>query len=917
MARGSLILIAALASCSPSTWSPRFGGLDTRVRPLEFEHGIQVFQAKNGLRVALLRDDRTNLVSVDTRYLVGSAEDPAGRAGMAHLVEHASFLARAAADQPTLADRLGDVALQFNAWTNPDETHYTETGFANELDDLLAVEAARMTETCDQIDDTLFQRERDVVLEEEAQRHGPLDDEILAIYGELWGSQHPYARGVGTREVADAPRSEACDFVSKYYGPQHAILVVTGDIDLDEAETLIGRHFGPIEAHGDGTRADIPDAQFDGRRLKRTVDVTDSTAIVFFPAPPWASASNARFRVASLYLQSELADADRAADWVTDVDTGLAGGSRARALAVYVTVDDPARLDDAVDLVYATAAKVAADDYDMSALEPLILQSLGDYLGSYDDFDGTGAWIADFMQYSNDNWFFLTEMAAYDKLDAAQVKGWVKTQMVKDTSLAVEVTPSGKDAHEERLTVTSRAPVRDVAPWRTPVDPAEAERALLPDTARVDPDITDLELPNGMRILLAPDPQSPIVDARIVYPVGTAADPDDRPGLAYATAALIDSNYELDDNVKWEVRYGIRRGTDISFDVDEQTTSFGVRGLAVFADWHVWRLYFLLDHSVFPKEDIQRMHAAAAAAGDPDQDVRAAALREALFGKDHPYAGAPLTGKDIQRIGGKDMQRFRKAHYKAKGATLIVSGGFDAAAMQQEIELLFGLWDGGAPAAIDAVPAANPVAGPTWIGVRDPDATQAHLTVAFATSSDPEHDRAARKVLEQLVEDRVRVVREGMAASYGISVGYVGGEGGGALAIDGYLDPERGGDALVAVLAELARLRDPDADLAEDFVRARRKALANALGDGAGAVDTANELAFLAEHHLDLHYLDDLATQIGKITLDDLRTLIAGDLQDDRRVVEVSGRADVLDTIFTAAGAKPQMLDENVSQASN
>jgi zinc protease len=886
------------------------GHLQMGERTFHFEHHIELFEAKNGMRIAILPDPRTNLVTVDVRYAVGEAEDPDGRHGLAHLVEHTTFLSRAAAGGPTIGDRLGDDALSFNAYTTPDETHYTETGFSDHLDALLAIEAERMTEGCDQIDDALFLRERDVVLEELAQRGGPLVDVQDELAASVWGADHPYGRPFLSRDVADATRDDACAFLTSYYGPQHAILVVTGNVDLDAATAAIGSAFGPIATRGDAHRAPLPPLALDGETSTHDAPIEDATASVYFPAPRWGGEQVAPFHVVEAYLGTELAARDRGESWVTGTSVDEVGGYRARALAVSVSVDDPARLDDAIELIYARGARLAERGY-WQGWRSVVTELGASLVADYDRFEGRGSWIADFLQYTTHNRFFLADMEGFDAVTPTAASRWAGENLPRASSHAAKILPSGDAASRVRVSVTSQARTNDVAPWRTPVDPAEATRALVAGTSRVAADVTDFELPNGLRVLLAPDASSAIVDARLVFPVGTAADPADRPGLAYATAALIAPDPIIrDDDVRAEVKWALTSvGTEITSDVSEQGTTFRATGLGVFADWHVWTLFFWLDHSEFRQDDIDSMHRAAAEAGDPDQDVRMAALREHLFGAGHPYAGAALTGDDIRKIGRKDLERFRKGHYKAKGATLVVSGGFDVAAMKTEIEDVYGTWDRGAPAAIAAVPAATPARGPSWIGVRDPAATQAAVTIAFATGSSPEDDRAVRMVLEQLLEDRLRVVREGLGASYGLSVQYYGATSAGALTISGMLDPERAGDAMKAIVAELARLRDPATDLAEDFVRARRLALALALADTAGAAATADELAFVGAHHLDRTYFAELAGAVAGATVDDVRALIGGDLAEPRMVVAVGARAEVCQAIFEHLGAKAEMLD--------
>jgi zinc protease len=73
---------------------------------------IVSWKLANQLTVAMMPDQRVNLVSVEVRYLVGAADDPPGKTGLAHLVEHLMFARRAEPGGPEIADRLAAVALR-------------------------------------------------------------------------------------------------------------------------------------------------------------------------------------------------------------------------------------------------------------------------------------------------------------------------------------------------------------------------------------------------------------------------------------------------------------------------------------------------------------------------------------------------------------------------------------------------------------------------------------------------------------------------------------------------------------------------------------------------------------------------------------------------------------------------------------
>ena len=87
----SLCVAATVASCRPIERDLNFAGLAAGRRSLDLRNDIKIVTLTNGMTVAMIADDRTNLVSVDVRYKVGANQDPVGRAGLAHLVEHLTF----------------------------------------------------------------------------------------------------------------------------------------------------------------------------------------------------------------------------------------------------------------------------------------------------------------------------------------------------------------------------------------------------------------------------------------------------------------------------------------------------------------------------------------------------------------------------------------------------------------------------------------------------------------------------------------------------------------------------------------------------------------------------------------------------------------------------------------------------------
>jgi zinc protease len=159
-------------------------------RTIRFQSTVHSARLANGLRVLVIEDHDTNLVDLGVRLDVGSIDDPAGKAGLAHLVEHLMFQVKGQPDQRPLLAHLTAVAVGYNAYTSFETTHYRTVARADQLEALLRVEGERFAAACSSVGAEAFEREREVVRNELRLRGSePMD----AVYP----PGHPYARPIG------------------------------------------------------------------------------------------------------------------------------------------------------------------------------------------------------------------------------------------------------------------------------------------------------------------------------------------------------------------------------------------------------------------------------------------------------------------------------------------------------------------------------------------------------------------------------------------------------------------------------------------------------------------------------------------------------------------------------------------------
>ena len=209
--------------------------------------GAESFTLANGLRVVVLPNHRAPAVTQMLWYRVGSADDPPGKSGSAHFLEHLMFKGTANEPPGAFSRLIAAQGGRDNASTGEDYTVFYETVARDQLALAMRLEADRMTGL--KLDDAAVLPERNVVLEE---RHMRIDNRPSALLTEqLRAAQfldEPYRNPtIGwENEVRKLGTADALAFYRHWYMPNNAILIVAGDTDRATVKALAERYFGPI-----------------------------------------------------------------------------------------------------------------------------------------------------------------------------------------------------------------------------------------------------------------------------------------------------------------------------------------------------------------------------------------------------------------------------------------------------------------------------------------------------------------------------------------------------------------------------------------------------------------------------------------------------------------------------------------------
>lgn len=205
------------------------------------------YDLKNGLHVVLHQDKTAPVVAVSVMYHVGSKDELTNRTGFAHFFEHLLFEGSDNIKRGEFMKIVSSNGGQNNANTTQDRTFYYEVFPSNQLETGIWLESERMMHPV--INEIGVKTQNEVVKEEKRLRvdNQPYGNFIAEIMKRLF-TKHPY-NWVPIGSMADLDSAKLSEFIAfnkKYYIPNNAVLVIAGDIDVDNTKKLIEAYFGEI-----------------------------------------------------------------------------------------------------------------------------------------------------------------------------------------------------------------------------------------------------------------------------------------------------------------------------------------------------------------------------------------------------------------------------------------------------------------------------------------------------------------------------------------------------------------------------------------------------------------------------------------------------------------------------------------------
>jgi zinc protease len=741
----------------------------TQQPPLQLKASFRQYCLDSGLQVVVQPIPGQAFIHATTVIDAGSAADPPGKEGLAHLVEHLYFRSGA----PGVRAHVEALGGDSNAYTTHDEVVYEITAPAGSFTSLMALEERLLSAPLTGVNEALFQAERAVVTSELRQNYDHRGiGGVQAVVQGLFPEGDPYRRPIiGTEaSLTGITLNDATLFGAAHYRSDRATLVLSGGVTFQQVEQALAAS-KILAARREGAKAckprtvtpltppvpPNPDAV-----VRVEAPTSGATGVLAWAVPTSTSAASIPHLLAP-ELEDLLADPqsqlltgpDRT---VTNVACGVDDRARVGIVVCTFNVRDASIAEDAAREVSEGAGKLSSDAFLGRGYGARRIDAA---LGLIDVHEnaavGVGSAAADRAVYAHRTGRLDFAELALRELSGAEEQPAIAyaNQWLKPARAALGAIVSAGDASVD-------AKVRDV--------PAFVWAPDLVATAPQPPKltVTTHTLSNGLDVWVLPWGQTGIVHESIVIPGGPHAAPD--PGLGFAYQAAIDRTY---------------RG-DYGFPTDDLA-------LVMYGTWRTyWEDAYLRDSMYLPTasaegalamlaKDVRQMAISPKSTAFWDNykatlawewgygSTQAARLRTAaLWGngaasayhEDHLALATAASAKAVRAFGSVALGPDR--------ATAVFVGDItDPAAYLRFAETHLGGWKatGGAPPTPKATVATPERA--VWV-IHTPEASQAELTMqCWLGPTEPTRDAAYRLAAEAVRARGWEVLREQSGLTYG------------------------------------------------------------------------------------------------------------------------------------------------------
>ena len=858
---------------------------------------ISVKTLANGLKVVVAESHAAPVVQVAMWYNFGSNEETPGKTGLAHALEHMMFRGTPSVSDAGLDDVIARIGAQVNAETNTDVTHFFALVPRDRLGLWMRIEADRMSHLT--LSEDLWKLEKGAVLQEyDADYSAPIGKLVMAVNQAAYGSD-PLGRGaLGARN--DIVRSTAADiraYYAKWYAPNNAVLVLSGDVKPADAFGLAQSAFGGIGAKRIPPHLTTKPAVHSGATIEQTGDVPFETVDFAYAIPGQTdraviapllislASENARSPIRSALVNSQIALQYSATPVLS---------MRGSMFHLIVTLAPAKTMQEARAAWEGAFKQTFIDNYPTDLIDAAKRAAIVQDVYDRDSLAGLGELVGN---------SFGTEGGTYPNRDNADiatvsqatVQAAAKAMFAKPTVIA-RVRPRSSKPGEVQPANAKSSSISDTFSGRLPsgtiVEAAWVREALAKSpslSSHVAP--VAFTLPNGLRLLVQEAHENPTVTISGRIENTPRSDPPGKEGLTAILTSMMgygsakysfEAERTIADQLAADVSYG---------------GAFGAHGLS--RDFP--QLLDLLADDVkapaLPQEFFGLIRDAIKAnvtrqAFDPDYRA-ARAFQEALLPAGDPALRQP-TVASLDAIALADVKGIAGRILRPETTVLVVVGDVKAEDVHDRVTAVLGGWHAdGAKLDLAMPPIPEPKGGAIDVPTQSNDVA-VRMGQPAVTRGSPDFDTFS--LLDQIFggdsfDSRLfKEVRMRRGLVYNIYSGLEADKDRGIFEVAFRASPRNVGRAVTLVKGEMKRMQDEPVAQSE-LARARSRIVGMTVIAEQDRSTLVGDLLNIAENGLPLDYYATLSQRYDAIGAEAIQRVARTWLRPNRMVEVYQGPA--------------------------
>jgi len=895
-----LFALAALVACSAA-----------QAQMPDVEIPYDRFELDNGLTVIVHEDRKAPVVAVSVWYDVGSRDEPAGKTGFAHLFEHLMFNGSENFDGEWFEplEEAGATGLNGTTWL--DRTNYFQTVPTPALDRVLWLESDRMGHFLGAVTQDKLDEQRGVVQNEKRQGDNrPYGMLRYHIQGGLFPQSHPYHHStIGSMEDLNAASLETVQqWFRDYYGPNNAVLVVAGDIDVATARNKVERYFGDIPAGPQTQRPTslLPVREHDSAEFIFD-DVPAALATRVWATPGLNDRVSAHLSLAAAVLgQGKNSRLYRELVYDRQVATEASAYLSPFVLASIARIDvvlkpgvDVAEATEGMNRVLAEFLEKGPNEEELNRVKTRINADVVRGLERVGGFSGKAVTLAEGELYSGAPGFWKTRLEWINSATAEEVHEAARQWMARGFH-QVDVLPRPEYAHAE-----------------AGVDRSTGLPPIGETPELVFPEIEEFTLRNGVKVHLARRDAVPVVNIAMQFDAGYAADAGGKLGLSGLTLDMMDEGAGDLDALEIAARaeeLGAEVSTSSSLDVS--SVSLSTLKSKLKESLELWST--VIREPRFEGTELERLRAQAVAdIAQEKSRPRSIGLRllpPAMYGVGHAY-GIPLSGSgtetSVATIDRDDLLRFHRSWIRPSNGEIFVVGDTTADEIKPLLERTIGKWaDNRAALPRKNIAEVSLPEAPRVVIVDRPGSPQSYILAGHVVPPPSAENDVAIDMMNDVLGGtftaRINMnLREDKGWAYFANTRVVTARGQRPWIITTPVQTDRTGDAMREILAEINAYQSDrpatDAELERNVLNSTRAlpgrfetadAVLGSMARNAGLERPLDYAASLTQRYNDLT-LDEVNQARGVIDPDGLTWVIVGDREAIEEQVRSVGLGDI------------------------